>query len=169
MAQKHAPPTIPQPDQAQQAPEGSAHALADALAIANRLRPVLLRLHRALRTEAHELGVTSTQASLLAAITRSPNIGLGELAAQEHLTSPTLVNHIDKLEAAGFVERMRCQSPDRRRVEITITAAGTEVLETLRERRTAWLAAHLEQLTSDDLATIAAAIEPLNQLVRQPA
>lgn len=169
MAQKHAPPITQQPDQAQQAPEGSAGALTDALAIANRLRPVLLRLHRALRTEAHELGVTSTQASLLAAITRSPNIGLGELAAQEHLTSPTLVNHIDKLEAAGFVERVRCQSPDRRRVEITITAAGTEILETLRERRTAWLAAHLEQLTPDDLAAIAAAIEPLSKLVRRPA
>ena len=143
--------------------------MTDTLAIANRLRPVLLRLHRALRGEAHELGVTSTQASLLAAITRSPNIGLGELAAQEHLTSPTLVNHIDKLEAAGFVERVRSHPTDRRRVEITMTAAGAQVLEHLRERRTAWLSAHLEQLTPDDLAAIAAAIEPLNKLVRQPA
>ena len=150
------------------APESSAGDIPDALVVANRLRPVLLRLHRALRQEAHELGVTTTQASLLAAITRSPNIGLGELASQEHLTSPTLVNHIDNLEAAGFVERVRSHPTDRRRVEITITSAGAQVLETLRERRTAWLAAHLEKLPSEDLAAIAAAIEPLAKLVRQP-
>ena len=149
-------------------PESSAVDLPDALTVANRLRPVLLRLHRVLRYEAHELGVTTTQASLLAAITRSPNIGLGELAAQERLTSPTLVNHIDKLEAAGFVERVRSHPTDRRRVEITITPAGSQVLETLRERRTAWLAAHLEKLSSAELAAIGAAIEPLAKLVRQP-
>lgn len=159
-----------QPPLAQQRPDNASAALdsPDALTIANRLRPVLLRLHRALRHEAHELGVTSMQASLLAAITRSPNIGLGELAAQEHLTSPTLVNHIDKLETAGFVERVRSHPTDRRRVEITITPAGTQVLETLRARRTAWLAAHLETLSSEDLAAIATAIEPLAKLVRQP-
>ena len=151
------------------APDSSGVVLPDALTVANRLRPVLLRLHRALRYEAHELGVTTTQASLLAAITRSPNIGLSELAAQEHLTSPTLVSHIDKLEAAGFVERVRSHPTDRRRVEITITPAGSQVLQTLRERRTAWLAAHLEKLSAEELAAIATAIEPLAKLVRQPS
>jgi DNA-binding MarR family transcriptional regulator len=169
MAQKQVSPATQQPDTAPAAPGDSASDLSDALAIANRLRPVLLRLHRVLRTEAHELGVTSTQASLLAAITRAPNIGLGELAAQEHLTSPTLVNHIDKLEAAGFVERVRSHPTDRRRVELTITTAGSQVLQTLRERRTAWLTAHLEKLSAEELAAIATAIEPLAKLVRQPS
>ncbi|HJT59922.1 MAG TPA: MarR family transcriptional regulator [Ktedonobacteraceae bacterium] len=141
----------------------------DALAIANRLRPVLLRLHRILRGEAHELGVTSIQASLLAAIQRSPGIGLGELAAQEHMSAPTLVNHIDKLEAAGFVERTRCNPQDRRRVDLNVTTAGRQVIETLRERRTALLAARLETLAPDALAIIAAALEPLQQLARQGA
>src|SRR5579885_3402819 len=140
MAQKQASPATQQPDTASAAPGESASDLSDALAIANRLRPVLLRLHRVLRTEAHEL-----------------------------LTSPTLVNHIDKLEAAGFVERVRSHPTDRRRVELTITAAGTQVLQTLRERRTAWLAAHLEKLSAEELAAIAIAIEPLAKLVRQPS
>lgn len=166
MVEKQAPPATPYFDRASAVQESSAGSLHDTLAIANRLRPVLLRLHRALRTEAHDLGVTSTQASLLAAITRSPNIGLGELAAQEHLTSPTLVNHIDKLEAAGFVERVRSHPTDRRRVEIRVTVAGAQMVERLRERRTAWLAAHLEQLTPEELTAVAAAIEPLNKLVR---
>jgi DNA-binding MarR family transcriptional regulator len=140
---------------------------ADALAIANQLRPVLLRLHRYLRSEAHELGVTSTQASLLAAIQCSPDIGLGELAAQEHMSAPTLVNHIDKLEAAGLVERARNNPNDRRRVGLCVTTAGSQVLQTLRERRTAWLAGRLETLAPDALAAVAAAIEPLQQLARR--
>ncbi len=139
----------------------------DALAVANQLRPVLLRLHRFLRGEAHGLGVTSTQASLLAAIQCSPGIGLGELAAQEHMSAPTLVNHIDKLEAAGFVERTRSNLQDRRRVDLNITTTGRQIVETLRERRTAWLAARLETLTSDALAAVVAAIEPLQQLARR--
>ncbi len=168
MDQKHVPSVTEQLDQAHAVPEGSTSSTPDVLSIANRLPQVLLRLHRALRTETQELGVTTTQASLLAAITRSPSIGLGELAAQEHLTSPTLVNHIDKLEAAGFVERVRSHPTDRRRVAITITVAGAQVLAKVHERRTAWLAIHLEQLAPDDLAAIAAAIEPLHTLVRQP-
>lgn len=147
--------------------EGVKDTRVDALTVANRLRPVLLRIHRYLRSEAHELGVTSTQASLLGAISRAPGVGLGELAVQEHMSAPTLVGHIDRLEAAGFVERARSNPNDRRRVGLTVTPTGLDVLGTLRARRTAWLAARLETLTPDELEAIADAIEPLGRVVRR--
>jgi DNA-binding MarR family transcriptional regulator len=137
---------------------------ADALAIANQLRPVLLRLHRFLRGEAHELGVTSTQASLLAAMHRSPGVGLSELARREHMSAPTLVGHVDKLEAAGLVARERSNPTDLRRVGLTLTPAGLEMLQTLRARRTAWLTARLEALAPDELTAVATAIAPLRRL-----
>jgi DNA-binding MarR family transcriptional regulator len=139
----------------------------DSVAIANRLRPVLLRLNRSLRGEAHELGVTSTQASLLGAINRAPGIGPGQLADLEHMRAPTVVVHIDKLEAAGLVARARADAHDRRRVELQLTERGQAVLETLRARRTAWLAERLATLTPSDLAAIEAAIEPLTQVARR--
>ena len=71
------------------------HAL-EALAIAERLRPVLLRIHRHMRGEAYELGMTTMRASILTGIAISPGIGIGELARREHVTAPTLVSHIDK-------------------------------------------------------------------------
>ena len=145
----------------------AAASTADVLAIASQLRPVLLRLHRFLRNEAHELGVTGIQATILGAIQRAPGIGIGELAAQEHISAPTLVTHIDRLEAAGLVERTRSNLADRRRVDLRVTDAGCQIIQTLRERRTAWLAARLETLSPDALAAIAAAIEPLQQLVRR--
>ncbi len=137
----------------------------DALAVANRLRPALLRIHRYLREEAHDLGVTSTQASLLGAIHRADGVGLGELAFQEHMSAPTLVGHVDKLQALGLLERQRSDPNDRRRVTLHLTATGEGVLKTLRERRTAWLAARLETLAPDELAAVEAAIEPLLRLV----
>jgi DNA-binding MarR family transcriptional regulator len=139
----------------------------DALAVANRLRPALLRIHRYLREEAHDLGVTSTQASLLGAIHRADGVGLGELAFQEHMSAPTLVGHVDKLQALGLLERQRSDPNDRRRVTLHLTATGEGVLKTLRERRTAWLAARLETLAPDELAAVEAAIEPLLRLVRR--
>jgi DNA-binding MarR family transcriptional regulator len=141
----------------------------DALAVANRLRPVLLRLHRYLRGEAHDLGVTSTQASLLGALLRAPGISLGALAQQEHMTAPTLVGHVDKLQAQGFVERARDDAGDRRRVSLRVTAEGERAHATLRERRTAWLAARLAALAPEELAAVEAAIEPLDRLVRRDA
>jgi DNA-binding MarR family transcriptional regulator len=144
-------------------------ATVDALAVANRLRPALLRIHRYLREEAHDLGVTSTQATILGAIQRAGSIGLGELAAQEHMSAPTLVGHIDKLQALGLLERARSDPNDRRRVALHLTPTGESVLKTLRKRRTAWLAARLETLTPDALAAVEAAIEPLSQLVRRGA
>jgi DNA-binding MarR family transcriptional regulator len=149
-----------------QAPIIEAESATDVLTIASHLRPVLLRLHRFLRNEAHEMGVTSTQASLLGAIQRSPAIGLVELAEREHMSAPTLVNHIDKLEAAGFVTRSRNNPADRRRIGLAITETGSQIVQTLRERRTAWLAARLETLSPEALAAIAAALEPLQQLAR---
>lgn len=146
------------------APEAGPAGAADALAIANQLRPVLLRLHRFLRGEAHELGVTSTQASLLAAMQRTPGVGLSELARREHMSAPTLVGHVDKLEAAGLVARERGNPTDLRRVGLTLTPAGLDMLQTLRARRTAWLAAHLEALAPDELAAVAAAVAPLRRL-----
>ena len=139
----------------------------DALAVANRLRPALLRIHRYLREEAHDLGVTSTQASLLGAIHRAEGVGLGELAFQEHMSAPTLVGHVDKLQALGLLERQRSDPNDRRRVTLRLTATGEGVLKTLRERRTAWLATRLATLAPDELAAVEAAIEPLLRLVRR--
>lgn len=152
-----------------QVPVAEAEITSDVLVIASQLRPVLLRLHRYLRGEAHEMGVTSTQASLLSVIERSPDIGLVELAEREHMSAPTLVSHIDKLEAAGFVTRVRNNPADRRRVGLTITKKGSQIVQTLRERRTAWLAARLAKLSPEALAAIEAAIEPLQELARSDA
>ena len=139
-----------------------------AVSVANRLRPVLLRLARELRREARAFGVTGGQAALLAAVERRGRIGLGELAAGEGVSAPAMSKHVDRLEQAGLVSRVPGSSGDRRRVDIELTVEGQRVLRRVRSHRTAWLAARLDQLGPSELATIDAAIEPLAALTAGP-
>lgn len=139
----------------------------DPVAVANRLRPVLLHLNRHLRRELHALGVGSSQVSLLASIQATPGIGVGELAAREGTSAPSVSNHIDRLEAAGLVTRNRVDGGDRRRVGLAVTAEGARVLRAVRSRRTAWLASRLRELPDDQLLAVDAAIGGLRALVER--
>src|SRR5256714_9535655 len=85
----------------------------DTLGIADRLRPILLRVGRELRREAREVGVSPEQVSLLVAIKYSPGIGVGALAARERVSAPAMSNHVDRLERNGLVART--PSPDDKR------------------------------------------------------
>ena len=140
-----------------------------AITVANRLRPVLLRMARELRREANAFGVTGGQASLLAVVEGNERIGLGELAAGEGVSAPAMSKHVDRLEQADLVRRVPGSSGDRRRVEIELTPAGSRTLRRVRSHRTAWLAARLGQLDEHELEALDAAIEPLTALLRAAA
>jgi DNA-binding MarR family transcriptional regulator len=136
----------------------------DPVAVANRLRPVLLKLNRHLRREIHSLGVTGGQASLLFTIQRRPGIGVRELAALERMSAPGMSKYVARLEAAGLVARDP-SADDRRRVGLRITPEAERVLRSVKSRRTAWLASRLRGLSDAELAAVDAAIEPLQELI----
>ena len=138
----------------------------DCLDVANRLRPVILHINRHLRREVHALGVTGGQVSVLASLRDNPGIGIGDLAARERMSAPSMSNHIDRLEASGMVTRQRADA-DRRRVGLFITAEGQGVLRAVRSRRTAWLAHRLATLAPEQIAAVDAAIDALSALVEE--
>lgn len=136
--------------------------------VADDLRPVLLRLARELRRETEQLGVTARQATLLWLVKRSPGLSLAELAAEEGISPPALSGHVDRLERAGLIERVR-SSEDRRRVGLRLTAEGARLLRRVRARRTTWLAEHLRALDPAELEAIVAAIPALQRLLGDDA
>jgi DNA-binding MarR family transcriptional regulator len=138
----------------------------DTLSIADRLRPVLLRVGRELRREAREVGISPEQVSLLVAIKYAPGIGVRELAARERVSPPAMSNHVDRLERDGLVSRTPSAS-DRRRVGLTLTDEGQRMLRRVRSRRTAWLATRLRGLSAEELEAVEAAFEPLSRLLRE--
>jgi len=137
----------------------------DPVAVANRLRPVLLQLNRHLRREVHPLGVTGGQVSLLAAIQGRPGIGVRGLAAREGISAAGMSGYVDRLEQAGLVTRTPGAGGDRRRVGLALTPQGERVLRLVRSRRTAWLAERLKRLAPEQLEAIDRAIEPLAALL----
>jgi DNA-binding MarR family transcriptional regulator len=127
---------------------------------------VLLRLGRELRREVHSLGVTGGQVTLLVQIKVSPGITASELAERERVSAPGMSGHITRLESAGLIERTR--ATDRRRIGLTLTEAGEQVLADVKRRRTAWLAERLENLTPDERESIEAALPALEKLLEAP-
>ena len=140
------------------------HVTADPLAVANELRPVLLRLARELRKETEGLGVTSRQVTLMWLIRANPGLSLRELAAEERISAPALSGHVDRLVKAGFVVRVRDEG-DRRRVGLELTEEGNRTLRRVRARRTTWLADRLRGLRPAEVEAIEAALEPLGRLL----
>jgi DNA-binding MarR family transcriptional regulator len=142
----------------------SVRAASDATAVANRLRPALLKLARELRRESHVLGVTGGQVTLLIQIRRHRGIGVNELAARERMSAAAMSGYVDRLERAGLVRRTP-HATDRRRHGLSVTPEGERVLRSVRSRRTALLAARLERLDPAELEAVDAAVEPLLKLV----
>ena len=139
------------------------HVLNDSLVLANELRPVLLRLSRLVRRESHALGVTAGQVSVLSTIQDHPGITGRELADEERISAPGISAHLERLETAGLIVRTR--GSDRRRVGVSLSLGGEQVLRSVRKKRTAWLAARLEELSDEERAAIDAAIAPLGRLL----
>lgn len=140
---------------------------ANARALADQLRPVLLRLARELRREAQSLGITGGQVALLAQIRKNPGVTASELAERERMSAPGMSGHVARLETAGLIERTR--AADRRRIGLTLTPDGVKILASVRKRRTAWLAEHLEGLTDSERDAIVTALPALEQLLEVPA
>jgi DNA-binding MarR family transcriptional regulator len=138
----------------------------DSVELANRVRPVLLMLNRHLRREAHAEGITGGQAALLAQIRNHPQLGVRELAAREGISAPSMTRYLDRLEKADLIVRTR-STEDARRVRLALTPKGVRVLQSVRRRRTAWLAERLQGLAPSEQQAVADAIEPLARLLEE--
>jgi len=136
----------------------------DITALADALRPALMRVSRRLRQAAQKAGVSAQDALLLGQIQRGPGIGVCELAEAEHTSRPTMSSHVKRLEAAGWIVR-RDDAEDGRRSGLIITPAGERQLEAIRRHRNDWLAARLSRLSAAERKRLAEAAEPLLKLV----
>lgn len=137
----------------------------DAMAVADSLRPTLLRLGSALRRE-RIAGVSPHQVGLLVSIKYKPGITVGELAADDKVSTAAMSKRVTRLERDGLVARTPNEA-DRRCVGLTLTDEGQRTLRRVRSRRTAWLASRLSALTPDELAAVEAAAEPLAHLLEE--
>ncbi|MGH9228678.1 MAG: MarR family winged helix-turn-helix transcriptional regulator [Acidimicrobiales bacterium] len=130
--------------------------------LAGRLRLASARLHRRLRQEA-DAGLSPSQQSALGTIDARGPLTLGDLAAAEHVTPPTITKVIARLEEEGLVHRT-VDASDRRVTRVSATREGRRRLEHSRARRNAFLAVRLRELGPDAVRRLHDAIDALEEL-----
>ena len=136
----------------------------DISALAEALRPALLRLTRQLRKESQRFGMSPLDAMLLGLVKHREGIGVSELADLEQMSRPTMSSHVKRLEQAGWIARQAPDSDDKRRVGLILTPAGRRAMDAVRRQRNDWLAGRLANLTPEAREILQAAIGPLSQI-----
>jgi DNA-binding MarR family transcriptional regulator len=128
----------------------------------SQLRFGVNRLARVLRH--HSNGdLSSSLVSVLATLDREGPKTLGELAAAERLTPPTITRIVAQLEERGLLERTTDVN-DRRISHVAVTPQGSLLLVENRSRRNAYLAERIAQLTPEQQDVLRAAAPLLEQL-----
>jgi DNA-binding MarR family transcriptional regulator len=133
--------------------------------LAPRLRLAVVRLARLLRKHSQEQA-TASQLSALVTVERAGPITLGDLAGQERVQPPTMTRIVAGLEEQGLLAR-ETDLEDRRVSRVSITAQGRKLLERIRRRKTAFLAARLDRFTPEERDVIARAAELLERMVEE--
>ena len=133
--------------------------------LASRLRLLIARLARQQRQRSIG-GLTPSQFSALAGAYLMGPVRLGDLAAREGVTPPTLSRIVGGLEDAGYVER-RPDPADGRCSLIAPTEKGERTLDTIRWERTALLAERLQTLSASERRQLRDSVPLLERLLEE--
>jgi DNA-binding MarR family transcriptional regulator len=135
--------------------------------VADRLHSAAIHLLRRLRAEDDASGLTAPRLSALSVIVFRGPLTLGELAAAEQVSPPTISRLVAGLERDGLVRRSP-GSGDRRIHMVSATAAGRRLLAHGRRRRVAKLAVSVAALPAADRSALERAIGVMEKVGRVP-
>jgi DNA-binding MarR family transcriptional regulator len=136
----------------------------EATAVADRLHSAAIHLLRRVRKQDVATGEGPARLSALSVLVFGGPKTLGELAAAEQVKPPTMSRIVAGLARSRLVA-ITADPHDARRMHIRATTKGTRLLQKGRQLRIAYLAAHLDTLTSADLAKLGEAVEILRRLL----
>ena len=127
------------------------------------LLAVVARLNR-LATQRIQMPLPAAQARLLATIEAHGEARIGDLAAVDHCSQPTMTTQVRRLEDAGLVTRT-VDPGDARAVRIRITAEGIRTLNAVRADRAAAIEPQLAILEPADRQVLTDAVRVLRRVL----
>jgi len=130
--------------------------------LAHSVRLVVGRLARRLRQRTLG-GLTPSQLSVLASLSRQGPLTLGDLAETEGVAPASISGIVGRLVDKRLVDRVP-NPVDRRSTLVEMTQEGRKVLEKGRSERTAFLASRLERLGREEREILAQAVAILGRL-----
>jgi len=131
--------------------------------LAVRLRLAITRTSRRLRQEAGT-GLSPTLSAALATVDRHGPLTPSELAQRERVRRPTVTRLAGRLEEMGLLARA-ADPGDRRSSLLSVTPEGRALLETMRDRKDAYLASRLAGLDPGERAALDRAAAILERLL----
>jgi DNA-binding MarR family transcriptional regulator len=135
----------------------------DSAALADRLHSAAIHLLRLLRKQDDRSGISAARLSALSVAVFAGPVTMGQLAAAEQVTAPTMTRLVAAMARDGLVARDR-DAVDGRVVWIRATPRGARILYAARDRRVVTLAAGLAALAPAELKLLAAATEIIERL-----
>jgi len=134
--------------------------------LAAQLRPLLARLVRKLRklSPANE-ELSQSERSVLVLLDQHDYLLSAELAVMEKMTPQSMVQLLQHLFQLNLINRT-ASPDDKRKIHISLSAAGKARIERVRKERDEWLGKAISEVcTKEEQATLLAAIGPLSKLV----
>jgi len=132
-------------------------------ALASELRTTVMRLARRLRNQRTDDTLSLSQIAALGTLVRHGPLTPSELAAHERVQPPSMTRLVAKLEEAGLVTRTD-HPTDRRQVLVAVSPAGLKMIRDDRQRRDAWLAQRMRDLTPEDRDVLYRAADILGRI-----
>jgi len=130
-----------------------------------RLIRLAARMQTAINERLREIGVSIPQCDVLTTLTEEEGKSQQELAERLYVTKGNISGLLDRLEAAGFVERR--PASDRRQYSIFLTEAGRETAAKAIVVQHEWIAATLGRMSESDLSALEAQLIALRDIVRE--
>src|SRR5256885_4082531 len=121
----------------------------DIAPVFNTLRRLVHSMHAASRETERRLGVTGAQLFVLTQLRSTPSLSINALAERTMTHQSTVSVVVRRLVRRKLVKKVRAAA-DARRVELTLTAAGSTLLRKAPEVMQVRLARAIEALEPDD-------------------
>jgi DNA-binding MarR family transcriptional regulator len=121
-------------------------------------------LRRVNRVDEEAMGISAARASALSVLVFGGPRTLGELAAAERVTAPTMSKLVAGMEREGLVRR-EAHATDGRAIRLLATVKGRRILERGRSRRLDVLESLLADASAGEVRAVREAAEVIDRLV----
>jgi DNA-binding MarR family transcriptional regulator len=107
--------------------------------------------------------ITVEQFHVLRYVRRGPG-SMSELATAKNISRPAISQAVEVLVKKGLLTRVH-NTQDRRYVELALTEAGNNLLDTVFKETRKWMKERLQTLTADELETMINAMDIMKKML----
>ena len=138
----------------------------DAVELADALHSAAVHLLRRVRKQDVASGIGPAQLSALSVLVFGGSMSLGDLAAAEQVRPPTMVRIVRALAQEGL-RATKPDKQDRRRLVISATARGRELMLRARQRRVQALAELIAGINVREQEQLREAVKVIRELLKR--